>query len=1056
MAVINGNNNDETLIGGAGDDTIDGNGGNDTALMEGGDDRFIWDPGDGSDVVEGGSGRDTLQFNGAAASETFDLSANDDRLRFFRNVGNIVMDTNRVEQVDLNALGGSDTITVNDLTGTDVKLVNLNLAGALTSPTADGVADTTIVNGRSSQDAIEISGSATSITVDGLAAKITITNADTAIDQLVINASGGNDVLDAANLAANSIQLTLDGGFGNDKIDGSQGIDTLIGGEGNDTIDGNGGNDIAALGRGDDVFIWDPGDGSDVVEGDAGHDTLKFNGSNGNEVMSLSPNGTRLRFLRDLGNIEMDLNSVERVEVEAKGGDDLITANLAAGAAPATVEFVVDGGDGNDTILGGDGNDTLKGGSGNDVIDGNRGDDIADLGSGDDVFIWDPGDGSDIVEGGSGNDTLQFNGANASELFDLSANGEQLRFFRNVGNIVIDTDNVEQVDLNALGGADTIVVNDLKDTDVKVVNVNLAGAINGTTGDAAGDTVIVNGRNQKDTIQISNVNGNIVVDGLAAQVTVSQAELANDQVVINGNGGNDTLDASNLAANLVQLTLDGGFGNDTIKGSQGVETLIGGEGNDTIDGNAGNDTALMGSGDDLFIWDPGDGSDVVEGDAGKDTLRFNGSNGNEVMNLAANGQRLQFLRDLGNINMDLNSVERIEVDAKGGDDLITATAGNLAAIEFVVDGGDGNDTIRGAEGNDTLSGGDGNDIINGGAGSDSLSGGDGNDVIDGDQGNDVAFLGHGDDLFIWDPGDGSDTIEGGNGKDTMQFNGANVAEVFEMSANGDRLHFFRNVGNITMDTDSVEQVDINALGGADSITINDLKATDVDVVNVNLAGALNSNSGDGQVDTMTINGSDGRDNVDISSTANGVVIEGLAAKVTIVNAEATDQLVLNGGDGHDQLDASHLAANALQLTLNGGAGSDTLRGSQGNDALNGDAGNDLLVGGAGHDTLTGGAGQDFFGFNTPSQGTDVIADFAVNDFMLISRSGFQGGLSVGVLSASQFRLGTVAGDANDRFIYNNQTGDLFFDVDGSGSANQIHLATLTGAPTLTHSDIVIV
>ncbi|MGI0484827.1 hypothetical protein ACN4EK_05260 [Pantanalinema rosaneae CENA516] len=1056
MAVINGNNDNETLIGGAGDDTIDGNGGNDTALMGGGDDVFIWDPGDGSDIVEGESGQDTLQFNGSAASETFDFSANDDRLRFFRNVGNIVMDTNSVEQVDLNALGGSDTITVNDLTGTDVKLVNINLAGTLNSSTADGVSDTTIVNGRSSQDTIQISSATTDIVVDGLAAKITITNADAALDQLIVNGNGGNDVLDATNLAANLIQLTLDGGFGNDKIDGSQGIDTLIGGEGNDTIAGKQGNDIAFLGRGDDVFIWDPGDGSDVVEGDAGQDTLTFNGSNGNEVMSLSPNGDRLRFLRDLGNIEMDLNSIERIEVDAKGGDDLITAALTTGAAPATVEFVVDGGDGNDTILGGDGNDTLKGGAGNDVIDGNRGDDIADLGSGDDVFIWDPGDGSDVVEGGSGSDTLQFNGANVSEVFDLSANGEQLRFFRNVGNIVIDTDNVEQVDLNALGGADTIVVNDLKDTDVQVVNINLAGAINGTTGDGAGDTVIVNGRNQKDTIQVSNVNGNIVVDGLASQVIITQAEVTNDQLVMNGNGGNDTLDATNLAANLIQLTLDGGFGNDNLKGSRGIDTLIGGEGNDTIDGNGGNDTAFMGSGDDLFIWDPGDGSDVVEGDAGKDTLRFNGSNVSEVMNLAANGQRLQFLRNVGNIIMDLNSVERIEVDAKGGDDLITATAGNLAAVEFVVDGGDGNDTIRGAEGNDTLSGGDGNDRINGGAGNDSLFGGAGNDVIDGDQGNDVAFLGSGDDVFIWDPGDGSDTIEGGSGNDTMRFNGANVSEVFELSANGDRLHFFRNVGNITMDTDSVEQVDINALGGADSVIINDLKATDVKLVNVNLAGSPNPTAGDGQVDTVTINGSAGRDQVDISSTANGVVVTGLATQVTILNAEATDQLVLNSGDGNDNLNASHLAAQALQLTLNAGAGNDTLRGGQGNDVLRGDAGNDLLIGGAGNDTLTGGSGLDFFGFNTPHEGTDVITDFAANDFILLSRSGFQGGLGVGILSASQFRLGTAAGDANDRLIYNNQTGDLFFDVDGSGSASQIRIATLTGAPTLTHADILII
>ena len=83
--------------------------------------RFVWDPGDGSDVVEGQDGNDTMVFNGADAAEQVDLSANGNRLKFFRTQGNITMDTASVETVDFNALGGTDTITVNDLTGTDVK-----------------------------------------------------------------------------------------------------------------------------------------------------------------------------------------------------------------------------------------------------------------------------------------------------------------------------------------------------------------------------------------------------------------------------------------------------------------------------------------------------------------------------------------------------------------------------------------------------------------------------------------------------------------------------------------------------------------------------------------------------------------------------------------------------------------------------------------------------------------------------------------------------------------------------------------------------------------------
>src|SRR6185503_10488396 len=74
-----------TIDGGPGNDTIAGNKGSDTALMGAGDDVFVWDPGDGSDIVEGGEGSDTMRFNGAAAAEQFTLSANGNRLRFFRD-----------------------------------------------------------------------------------------------------------------------------------------------------------------------------------------------------------------------------------------------------------------------------------------------------------------------------------------------------------------------------------------------------------------------------------------------------------------------------------------------------------------------------------------------------------------------------------------------------------------------------------------------------------------------------------------------------------------------------------------------------------------------------------------------------------------------------------------------------------------------------------------------------------------------------------------------------------------------------------------------------------
>src|SRR4029453_8211660 len=125
----------------------DGNGGNDVAFMGAGDDTFVWDPGDGSDVVEGQDGADTMLFNGAGGPEQVDLSANGNRLRFFRTQGTITMDTRGVERVDFNALGGADPVTVNDLTGTDVTSVNVDLAGTIGGGAGDGSGDRVVVNG---------------------------------------------------------------------------------------------------------------------------------------------------------------------------------------------------------------------------------------------------------------------------------------------------------------------------------------------------------------------------------------------------------------------------------------------------------------------------------------------------------------------------------------------------------------------------------------------------------------------------------------------------------------------------------------------------------------------------------------------------------------------------------------------------------------------------------------------------------------------------------------------------------------------------------------------
>src|SRR6266516_4441208 len=327
---IAGGKGAETLLGGNGNDVIDGNGGNDMALLGAGDDTFVWDPGEGSDTIEGQDGTDTMVFNGADVPERVALSANGNRLTFLRDPGRVTMDTACVERVDFNALGGADVVTVDDLSGTDVSDVNLDLAGTLGGASGDGQADSVTVDGTNADDTINVSGDASGVAVSGLAAQVAIQHQEPT-DALAVNGLGGNDAISAAALAAQVINLTIDGGAGDDTLAGAKGVETLFGGDGDDSIDGNGGNDLAFLGAGDDTFAWDPGDGSDTIEGEDGFDTMLFNGANVAEQVDLSANGNRLKLFRTQGNVTMDTAGVERVDFNALGGADLVNVNDLSG-----------------------------------------------------------------------------------------------------------------------------------------------------------------------------------------------------------------------------------------------------------------------------------------------------------------------------------------------------------------------------------------------------------------------------------------------------------------------------------------------------------------------------------------------------------------------------------------------------------------------------------------------------------------------------------------------------------------------------------------------------
>ena len=212
-------------------------------------------------------------------------------------------------------------------------------------------------------------------------------------------------------------------------------------------------------------------------------------------------------------------------------------------------------------LFGGEGNDVLTGGSGNDQLFGQAGNDTL-LGKG----------GFDLLFGGNENDTLT--GGDA----DDQAFGQS--------------------------GNDRMIWNPGDDTDLN------------EGGDGA-DTVEVNGGNGAEQFT-TTANGTRVRFDRLNPAPFSIDIGTSEQLNVNANGGDDSYSATGNLAALIKVTVDGGTGNDTILGTNGVDVLLGGDGNDFVDGQQGNDTAFMGAGDDVFQWDPGDGNDTIEGQDGTD------------------------------------------------------------------------------------------------------------------------------------------------------------------------------------------------------------------------------------------------------------------------------------------------------------------------------------------------------------------------------------------------------------------------------------------------------
>jgi Ca2+-binding RTX toxin-like protein len=252
----------------------------------------------------------------------------------------------------------------------------------------------------------------------------------------------------------------------------------------------------------------------------------------------------------------IDRSTFDSIKVQLRAGDDRFRIDQINGTIADEALTVFSAG-GNDTIDGGDGVETFDGGSGNDAIDGNRGNDTGILGSGTDSFRWDPGDGSDVVEGRSGTDTLDFNGAGVAEKMSLSPNGGRSLFVRDVAGIRMDMNDVERLDLTALGGIDTVTVDDMRGTGFQQATVDLSGPAGG--GDAAADVVTVNASDRAEELNVSARRSTVKVQGLPTVVDITGSELT-DLLEVNALGGNDVVKVRQAARNLIGVAVDLGAG----------------------------------------------------------------------------------------------------------------------------------------------------------------------------------------------------------------------------------------------------------------------------------------------------------------------------------------------------------------------------------------------------------------------------------------------------------------------------------------------------------------
>jgi len=330
-----------------------------------------------------------------------------------------------------------------------------------------------------------------------------------------------------------------------------------------------------------------------------------------------------------------------------------------------------------------------------------------------------------------------------------------------------------------------------------------------------------------------------------------------------------------------------------------------------------------------------------------------------------------------------------------------------------------------------------------------ITGNIGANVLLGLEGNDSILGGLGDDTL--DGGPGNDSLNGNVGVDTVTYAASDFGVTVDLS-----IVIAQNTAGAGRDT----------ITNVENLTGSDLADR--------LTGNTRDNVIEGRDGDDTLDGGAG---IDTASYASADADTGVTVNLSSTHPQNTI------GAGIDTLlRFENLLGSAGNDVLNGNVGDNLIAGAAGNDSLTGAAGVDTLVGGVGIDTLTGGAGEDAFVFSDSGSFSGVspfahgnaaevmvISDFVPGtDHIDLSRTvlnnfaDLTNHLRVGPLGPLLPRLFdsgpglTSANSASDRIVYDTNTGNLYFDWNGSSSSGEALIATLTGIPTLTASDIHII